>query len=101
MIKSFGTRALPMVLVCTMALLSACGKKNAIGGLEPAESKKIFECQIKEYELPDADSSLIKNSNDWVKELDIKMAGNKFYRLAQLWGQDPEYNDEMDGIVLF
>ena len=70
------------LLCAAVVLCSACGDKNAIGGIESAESKKIFECQIKEHELPDADSGLIKNSDDWVKELDIKMAGNKVYRLG-------------------
>ena len=90
-------RGIVMGILCAaMVSCSACGDKNAIGGIESAESKKIFECQIKEHELPDADSGLIKNSDDWVKELDIKMVGNKVYRLAQLWGQDTEANDEMD-----
>ncbi|MCR4618389.1 MAG: hypothetical protein K5669_09440 [Lachnospiraceae bacterium] len=34
------------LLCAAVVLCSACGDKNAIGGIESAESKKIFECQI-------------------------------------------------------
>ncbi len=74
----------------------ACGLKATSNGSMTKNGGEFSEYSIEEHALPDANTNLITESDYWVRELDIKMAGDKVYRLAQLWGQDPEYNVELD-----
>ena len=96
--KHIGNSIILLIFIAVMTVnCVACGKNGStVDSFSSSEGGEVSEYSLKEHALPDANAGLITKNGDWVRELDIKMVGDRIYRLAQLWGQDPEYNTELD-----
>lgn len=82
-----------MLILPLIIVLTACGN-----GAEDAEANTESNTpqtyyRIQETAIPDPDMALTDEltGNGWVRELDMRFAGGRLYRLAQAWG-------EVDGI---
>ena len=83
----FGVR---IIIPLLLFLLTGCGAGNGAEDIEANTESNTPQTyyRIQETAIPDPDVALTDEltGNGWVRELDMRFAGGRLYRLAQAWG---------------